>query len=387
MVYKMDNLRYGAMDDSYIDSMSEANVNNQKAYDANQDEIRWKLLADQAIKDDSMYTTNEGDAYRQKELLAVRARKKKIVQEIDELKKELQQRTQLQAYEDRYKDSPIWKLAKKQYIDTGDMGSIESFVTRENALEEAMKTRDFTGRENELNRKNTLELNKAQKDEQAKYNYDEAIEKLDTAKWILKYNMTHNPSEVPDSLAKYKASLIKANDLGKKNNEAEIEPMDLSSLDNYDEWSENHPVNKLSNITSFETQEEKDEAIKLANELKRSASREDKNYYDTLIKRLEKIVPKATAKVKKEKTNTETKDKINAYNTAYANYVKYYKAGSSIEKPVAISADQSIKSQRITAKGAIATAYSNLPKDYQKKAVVDAGEYKYYVKINDDGSK
>ena len=159
MAYKMDNLRYGSMDDSYVDSMSEASDNSQDA-------LRWKLLADQAMKDDSLYTTNEGDAYRQKELLAVRARKKKVAQEIDELKKELQQRTQLQAYEDRYKDSPIWKLAKKQYIDTGDLSPIESFVTRENALEESMKTRDFTARENELNRKNTLELNKAQKTEQ-----------------------------------------------------------------------------------------------------------------------------------------------------------------------------------------------------------------------------
>ena len=380
MAYKRDNMIYGSLDNSYVDSMDES-------VDNNQDALRWKLLADQAMKDDSSNSTNEGDAYRQKELLAVRARKKKIVQEIDELKKELQQRTQLQAYEDRYKDSPIWKLAKKQYIDTGDLSPIESFVTRENALEEAMKTRDFTGRENELNRKNTLELNKAQKSEQYEYNYDEAVKELGTAEWILKYNMRHNPSEVPDSLAKYKASLSKANDLGKKINEAEIEPMDLSALDNYDEWSENHDVNKLSNITSFESQEEKDEAIKLANDIKRNASREDKNYYDTLIKRLEKIVPKTTATAKKAKTNTETKDKINAYNTAYSNYVKYYDAGSSIEKPIVIDVDASKKTQRITAKGAIATAYSNLPKDYQKKAVVDAGEYKYYVKINDDGSK
>ena len=380
MAYKRDNMIYGSLDNSYVDSMDES-------VDNNQDALRWKALADQAMKDDSMNSTNEGDAYRQKELLAVRARKKKVAQEIDELKKELQQRTQLQAYEDRYKDSPIWKLAKKQYIDTGDLSPIESFVTRENALEEAEKNRKSTSYENKLNRQNTLDINRAQKDEQAKYNYDEAVKELDTAKWILKYNMTHNPSEVPDSLAKYKASLSKANDLGKKNNVAEIESMDLSALDNYDEWSENHDVNKLTNITSFETQDEKDEAIQLANILKYRASREDKDYYDTLIKRLEKIVPKKTAGAKKAKTEADTKDKINAYNAAYDEYSKYYNTGSSIEKPEVKDLDASKKTQRITAKGAISTAYNALPKEYQKKAVVDAGEYKYYVKINDDGSK
>lgn len=179
MAYKMDNLRYGAMDDSYLDSMAEANDNSQDAQ-------RWKLLADQAIKDNSLTSTNEGDEYRQKELLAIRARKKKIIQEIDELKRELEQRTRLQAFEDKYKDSPFWKLAKKHYIDTGDMGAIDSFITRENALQEAMANREFTGRENELNRSNTFELNKAQKTEQLEYDLDEAQKNVELAQNKLK---------------------------------------------------------------------------------------------------------------------------------------------------------------------------------------------------------
>lgn len=379
MAYKMDNLRYGAMDDSYIDSMAEANANSQDA-------LRWKLLADQAIKDDSLYTTNEGDAYRQKELLAVRARKKKVIQEIDELKKELQQRTQLQAYEDRYKDSPMWKLAKKQYIDTGDMSAIESFVTRENALEEAMKARDFTARENELNRQNTLELNKAQKAEQAKYNYDEAIEKLNTAEWILKYNMTHNPSEVPDSLAKYKAALSKANDIGKQINEAEIEPMNLSALENYDEWSENHAVNKLANINSFESQDEKDQAIQLANELKRSASRDDKNYYDSLIERLEKIVPKKIATARRAQTESTDNAAINAYNAAYDNYVKYFDAMSDRADPVIQNnAEDSILENAIKS---LTRAYNALPKKYKDEALKKhAKGHEYYDRITVEGGK
>ena len=210
MAYKMDNLRYGAMDDSYIDSMSEANQNSQDA-------VRWKLLADQAMKDDSLNSTNEGDAYRQKELLAVRARKKKIVQEIAELKKELQQRTQLQAYEDRYKDSPMWKLAKKQYIDTGDMSAIESFVTRENALEEAMKTRDFTARENELSRQNALELNKAQKAEQLEYNLDDAQEKVELAQNKLKSAKALGiPTDIRDAQISFNSAVKRLNKIREK---------------------------------------------------------------------------------------------------------------------------------------------------------------------------
>lgn len=210
MAYKMDNLRYGAMDDSYVDSMAEASDNSQDA-------VRWKLLADQAMKDESLNSTNEGDAYRQKELLAVRARKKKIAQEIDELKKELQQRTQLQAYEDRYKDSPMWKLAKKQYIDTGDMGDIESFVTRENALEEAEKNRKSSSYENELNRQNTLELNKAQKDEQLEYNYDEAQEKVELAQNKLKSTKALGiPTDIRDAQISSNAAVKRLNKIREK---------------------------------------------------------------------------------------------------------------------------------------------------------------------------
>ena len=231
MAYKMDNLRYGAMDDSYVDSMAEA-------YDNSQDALRWKLLADQAMKDKSLNSTNEGDAYRQKELLAVRARKKKIIQEIDELKKELQQRSQLQAYEDRYKDSPMWKLAKKQYIDTGDMGAIESFVTRENALEEAMKTRDFTARENELNRQNTLELNKAQKAEQLEYNLDDAQEKVELAQNKLKSAKALGiPTDIRDAQIAFNAAVKRLNKIREKmgigDSEYELESYEESGKNEY----------------------------------------------------------------------------------------------------------------------------------------------------------
>lgn len=382
MAYKMDNLRYGAMDDSYIDSMAEAHDNSQDA-------VRWKLLVDQSMKDDSLHSTNEGDAYRQKELLAVRAKKKKIIQEIDALKKELQQRTQLQAFEDKYKDSPFWRLAKKNYIDTGDMGAIESFITRENALQEAMTNREFTGRENELNRQNTLELNKAQKAEQAEYNYNEAIKELDTAKWILNYNMTHDPAEVPEAKANYEASLKKVNDIGKKINKAEIESIDLNALENYDEWAENHDVNKLSNIYSFENKDEKDKSIALANELKRKASKDDKNYYDSLIERFEKIVPDKIAVAKKAQVKDDTTQKVNAYNDALANYLKYYVQMSDIADPAinknGYNADEATL---LNVKNNMTRAYNALPESLTDKALKKTPDGKnYYDKIRAEGGK
>jgi len=260
MAYKMDNLRYGAMDDSYIDSMAEAHDNSQDA-------LRWKLLADQAMKDKSLNSTNEGDAYRQKELLAVRARKKKIIQEIDELKKELQQRTQLQAYEDRYKDSPMWKLAKKQYIDTGDLSSIESFVTRENALEEAMKTRDFTSRENELNRQNTLELNKAQKAEQLEYNLDDAQEKVELAQNKLKSAKALGvPADVKNAKIAFNAAVKRLNKIREKmgigDSEYELEEYDNTESSGNNERNRQDILDGIPANYRYKTKAEKDAILK-----------------------------------------------------------------------------------------------------------------------------
>lgn len=299
MAYKMDNLRYGAMDDSYLDSMAQAN-------ESSQDAKRWKLLADQAMKDNSLTSTNEGDAYRQKELLAIRAKKKKIIQEIDELKKELQQRTQLQAYEDRYKDSPMWKLAKKQYIDTGDMGAIESFVTRENALEEAMKTRDFTSRENELNRQNTLELNKAQKAEQLEYNYDEAQEKVELAQNKLKSTKALGiPTDIRDAQIAFNAAVKRLNKIREKmsmgDSEYELEEYDEAKSSGKNESSDNNERNRqdiLDGIPAnyrYNTKAEKDAILKEISEHS-AYENQDKEMRDSYIKI----------------SNTKTSEEINA---------------------------------------------------------------------------
>lgn len=297
MAYKMDNLRYGAMDDSYIDSMSEAHDNSQDA-------VRWKLLADQAMKDDSMYSTNEGDAYRQKELLAVRARKKKIAQEIDELKKELQQRTQLQAYEDRYKDSPMWKLAKKQYIDTGDMSAIESFVTRENALEESMKARDFTARENELNRQNTLELNKAQKDEQLEYNYDEAQEKVELAQNKLKSAKALNiPTDIRDAQISFNSAVKRLNKIREKmgvgDSEYELESYEDTGKTGSVNLTVEELINKIPENSIYETIAQKNAAIE---EIKNHPAYAQKN---------EKLI-NALSKIEKTKTREERREQNEA---------------------------------------------------------------------------
>ena len=250
MAYKRDNMIYGSLDNSYVDSMDES-------VDNNQDALRWKALANQAIKDDSMNSTNEGDAYRQKELLAVRARKKKIVQEIDELKKELQQRTQLQAYEDRYKDSPVWKLAKKQYIDTGDMGSIESFVTRENALEEAEK-----------NRQNTLLINRAQKDEQLEYNLDDAQEKVELAQNKLKKTKALRiPSDIKDAQISFNAAVKRLNKFREQKGMGDSDYV----LEEYEEYGKKEYDNTVRSVDDiiyslpdkyiYDTEAEKDKII------------------------------------------------------------------------------------------------------------------------------
>lgn len=295
--YKMDNLRYGAMDDSYIDSMAEAHDNSQDA-------VRWKLLADQAMKDDSLYTTNEGDAYRQKELLAVRARKKKIIQEIDELKKELQQRTQLQAYEDRYKDSPMWKLAKKQYIDTGDLSPIESFVTRENALEESMKTRDFTARENELSRQNTLELNKAQKAEQLEYNLDDAQEKVELAQNKLKSaKALRIPTDIRDAQISFNAAVKRLNKIREKMgmgaSEYELEDYEESGKNESGNLTVEELLNKIPENSIYATIDSKNAAIE-----------EIKNHPAYTLQKDEKLI-KALSNIEKTKTREEIRSQEN----------------------------------------------------------------------------
>lgn len=312
MAYKMDNLRYGAMDDSYLDSMAEAHDNSQDA-------VRWKLLADQAMKDDSLYTTNEGDAYRQKELLAVRARKKKIIQEIDELKKELQQRTQLQAYEDRYKDSPMWKLAKKNYIDTGDMGAIESFVTRENALEEAMKSRDFTARENELNRQNTLELNKAQKAEQLEYNLDDAQEKVELAQNKLKSAKALGiPTDIRDAQISFNAAVKRLNKIREKmgigDSEYELESYEDTGKTDSVNLTVEELLNKIPENYIYATIDAKNAAIE-----------EIKNHPAYTQQKDEKLI-KALSNIKKTKTREErAKDNSEAEAIAQATWDKLSK--------------------------------------------------------------
>jgi len=309
------------------DRLLDYNNSMAQAYDAsqgaNQDAKGWKLLADQAIKDDSMYTTNEGDAYRQKELLAVRARKKKIVQEIDELKKELQQRTQLQAYEDRYKDSPIWKLAKKQYIDTGDLSPIESFVTRENALEESMKTRDFTGRENELNRKNTLDINRAQKTEQYEYNLYDAQEKVELAQNKLKSTKALGiPSNIKDAQISFNSAVKRLNNIREKMGMEDSEYV----LEEYEESGKKESVGTVRSVKDiiyslpdkyrYKTKAEKAEIM-----LEIEAHPAFKDQDEELLK--------AYNEIKKTKTREERK----ADNAAYLEKARnYWKGLKPIEK-------------------------------------------------------
>lgn len=260
MAYKMDNLRYGAMDDSYLDSMAQAHENSQDAQ-------RWKLLADQAMKDNSLNSTNEGDAYRQKELLAIRAKKKKIIQEIDALKKELQQRTQLQAYEDKYKDSPFWKLAKKHYIDTGDMGAIESFITRENALQEAMMNREFNREQNELNRSNTFELNKAQKSEQLEYDLDDAQEKVELADNNLKSTKALGvPVDIKNAKIAFNSAVKRLNKirekLGMEDSEYELEEYDNTESSDQKERNRQDILDGIPTNYRYKTKAEKDAILK-----------------------------------------------------------------------------------------------------------------------------
>lgn len=266
MAYKMDNLRYGAMDDSYLDSMAQAHENSQDAQ-------RWKLLADKAMKDNSLTSTNEGDAYRQKELLAIRAKKKRIIQEIDELKKELQQRTQLQAFEDKYKDSPFWKLAKKNYIDTGDMGAIESFITRENALQEAMVNREFNREQNELNRSNTFELNKAQKAEQLEYDLDDAQEKVELAQNKLKSTKALGvPADIKNDQIAFNSAVKRLNKirekLGMGDSEYELEEYDNTESSDNPESADNNErtlqdiLGSIPKEYRYQTNDEKAQAMK-----------------------------------------------------------------------------------------------------------------------------
>ena len=302
------------------DRLLDYNNSMAESYNDIQDAQGWKLLADQAMEDKSLNSTNEGDAYRQKELLAVRARKKKIVQEIDELKQELQQRTQLQAYEDRYKDSPMWKLAKKQYIDTGELSPIESFVTRENALEESMKTRDFTARENELNRKNTLELNKAQKDEQLEYNLDDAQEKVELAQNKLKNTKALGiPSDIRDAQISFNAAVKRLNKIREKMGMEDSEYV----LEEYEDIYKKEPGDTVRSVKDiiyslpknrqFNTKKEKEAAMKEI-----EAHPAYKNQDEELLK--------AYNEIKKTKTREErAKDNSEAEAIAQATWDKLSK--------------------------------------------------------------
>lgn len=294
MAYKMDNSRYGAMNDSYLDSMAQAHENSQDAQ-------RWKLLADQAMKDNSLNSTNEGDAYRQKELLAIRAKKKKIIQEIDELKKELQQRTTLQAFEDRYKDNPYWRLAKKNYIDTGDMGAIDSFVTRENALQEANTNREFNREQNELNRSNTFELNKAQKAEQLEYDLDDAQAKVELAQNKLKSaNALGVPVDIKDAQIAFNSAVIRLNKirekLGMEASEYKLEEYDTTKSSGNEERPVQDILLNIPKDSKYKTEQEK---AKIMKEIEAHSA-----FNDTQDKSLRDAYQKIR--------DTKTQEKINA---------------------------------------------------------------------------
>lgn len=407
------NSRYGAMNDaamnnSYADSMAKAyekalayknsmaqahangmaqDYNNSmaQAYENSQDAKRWKLLADQAMKDNSLTSTNEGDAYRQKELLAIRAKKKKIIQEIDELKKELQQRTQLQAFEDKYKDSPIWKLAKKNYIDTGDMGAIESFITRENALQEAMMNREFTGKENEMNRKNTLELNKAQKAEQLEYNLDDAQEKVELAQNKLKSAKALGvPVDIKDAQIAFNSAVKRLNKirekLGMGDSEYELEEYDDAEPSGNVGRSVQDILDSIPSNFRYKTKAEKENILKEISEHPAYNDTQDQSLRNA-YKKIRDTKTSEEINAEKENVNKDRTNKINAYNSAYDNYIKYFKPMSDVADPYI--ANTSAKDDELDAvMNAITSAFNNLPKDQHEKAKKKNSNGKeYYAKI------
>lgn len=386
--YKMDNSRYGAMNDamdnsSYADSMAKA-YENALAYknSTNEDDKRWKLLADQA-RTNQAYDDN-ATIERQKELLAIRAKKKKIIQEIDELKKELQQRTKLQAFEDKYKDSPFWKLAKKHYIDTGDMGAIDSFITRENALQEAMANREFTGRENELNRSNTSELNKAQKTEQLEYDLDDAQAKVELAQNKLKSAKALGvPVDKKDAQIAFNSAVKRLNKIRGKLGMGDSE-YELEEYDNTNESSGNkeRPVQDiLLNIPTnfrYNTNDEKKEAMEEIEAHSAFNDTQDKSLRDAYQK-IRDTKTQEQINAEKAKVNADRTNKINAYNSALANYSKYFKPMTDVANPE-IKNLSATDEELDAAENAITSAFNNLPKDQQDEAKKKHGNGKEYYK-------
>ncbi len=316
--YKLGDLRRGmdamAMDPSYKNSIAQAYNNSMapsqsQAYESSQNAQLWKSLVDQA-RTNQAYDDN-ATIERQKELLAIRAKKKKIIQQIDELKKELQQRTQLQAFEDKYKDSPFWKLAKKHYIDTGDMSAIESFVTRENALQEAIANREFTSKENELNRKNTSELHKAQKTEQLEYNLDEAQEKVELAQNKLKSAKAIGvPVDIKDAQIAFNAAVKRLNkireQLGMGDSDYKLESYDNNEPSDNKEISVQDILDIIPTNYRYKTNAEKE---KIMNEIKAHPAyndTQDKSLRDAYIKIRD---TKTQEEINKAKTEAEEKAK------------------------------------------------------------------------------
>lgn len=197
---KINQYNLGKAIDANIE-MEQQPILAQRAADNLNDEQQWKLLVDMNSKE--KLSTNEANAYRQKRILEIIAESKRITQKIAELERILAERSRLESFEEKYKDSPMWRLAKKAYINTGDLTPIESFITRENALEESKK-----------NRLNTLELNKAQKTEQLEYDLDEAQKNVELAENTLRKTKTLGvPLDIRNAKIAYNYAVKKLNEI------------------------------------------------------------------------------------------------------------------------------------------------------------------------------
>lgn len=118
------------------------------------------------------------------------ARLREVNARINELTAQIAQMKSNMEFEDKYKDNPYWQLAKKQYIDTGDLSAIENFRNREEAIIEAEK-----------NRKHALELAASNKAEQNQYNLDEAMKNRSKALLAYKAALASNDkNEIANTL-------------------------------------------------------------------------------------------------------------------------------------------------------------------------------------------
>lgn len=182
--------------------------------------------------------------------LADTVRLRELDRQIDDLEREIAQKSKWSDFEQQHGDNPYWQMAKRSYIVSGDTAPIQSFMSREDAYQQRLKAE---------------QLSKEQKEEQKSYDEADARKQLTQAQIMFdEAERLYNETKDKSYIAKMKQARNDIEYWAKKAN-VEIEPADITDSNEEPEQSSvSMTLSKYDTYakdTKFDTEAEKNAAI------------------------------------------------------------------------------------------------------------------------------